>query len=500
MGITSFGFFCFLAISSLLYYVVRPSRQWKILLLASIVFYIGAGQNELNCYIFFTSLSIYLGARMIEETKYKALYFYSTLFLNLGCLVYFKYCNFFIHEVVNPLLNTQYHLDNLLIPIGISFYTFQALGYLIDVKQEMYPAQKSYGRFVLFSIFFPTVLQGPIHKYQDLESQLFVYHQFDWRSFCFGMQRILWGLFKKLVIADRLALFVNPVFEAPQYNVGWIMVLGIVAFAIQLYADFSGCMDIVIGVGEMFGIKMTENFRSPFLSPTIQEYWKRWHITLGIWLKEYILYLVLRADWLQKVGAWSKIKFGKKAGTKIANYIGLLILWFVVGIWHGASWNYIIGSGLLHWFYITFSDVTMPWQKKIMDKLKINKEAVSFKAMQILRTFIFVCIGFVFFRTNTLADASNVFKSMISENNFWIFFDGELCEFMSKQDWTLVIWAVIVLFSVDVMRLKFSLRESIAELDIVSRWCVYFIALFSVIIFGIYGPGYDAQKFIYGAF
>ncbi|KTD69423.1 alginate O-acetyltransferase AlgI [Legionella steelei] len=500
MGITTFRFFCFLGIASILYYLVRPRQQWKILLLANIVFYIGSGQNKLNWFILFTSLSVYFGAMAIEGTKHKSLAFYSTLALNLGFLIYFKYFNFFIQELINPFLNTHHLWYNILMPVGISFYTLQTLGYLIDIKREMYPAERNYGRFFLFATFFPTVLQGPIHKHQDLQSQLFAHHQFDWQRYCFGMQRILWGLFKKLVIADRLALFVNPVFADPQYNVGWIMVLAIVAFAIQLYADFSGCMDIVIGAGEMFGIKMTENFRAPFFSRSIQEYWQRWHITLGIWLKEYILYSVMKSNWLQKLTSWNKERFGKKAGNKISTYIALFILWFVVGFWHGASWNFIIGTGLLHWFYITFGDVAMPWRKKAVEKLKINTEAFSFKAMQIVRTFIFVCIGFVFFRTKTLADAGNVFKSITFDNNFWIFFDGELLEFMNKQDWTLVICATIVLFTADTMRLKVSLREKIAELDIVSRWFIYFTALFSVVIFGMYGPGYDVKKFIYGAF
>lgn len=500
MSITSFSFFCFLAVFSLVYYIVRPGRQWKVLLLASLFFYIASSRHQLNCYILLTSLSVYLGARMIERSQNKNLFFYGTLLLNLGFLAYFKYSNFFIQEIVNPVFGTEHHWDNLLIPLGISFYTFQNLGYLIDVKQELCVAQKSYGKFLLFATFFPTVLQGPIHKYSDLEMQLFSHHSFDWKGFCFGMQRILWGLFKKLVIADRLALFVDPVFANPQYNIGWIMILGIVLFAIQLYADFSGCMDIVIGVGELFGIKMTENFRSPFFSRTIQEYWQRWHITLGIWLREYVLYSVLRTEWLQKIRFWSENCFGKKMGAKISIYIGLLVLWFVVGFWHGASWNYIIGSGLLHWIYLTFSDATAPYQKKALTILKIDTEAVAFKAMQMIRTFILVCIGFVFFRTKTLTDAGNVFKSIFVDNNFWIFFDGELCEFISKQDWTLILWAVCVLFAVDVIRLRFSLREYIASLDIVSRWTIYFIALFSVLVFGLYGPGYSAKSFIYGEF
>jgi hypothetical protein len=177
----------------------------------------------------------------------------------------------------------------------------------------------------------------------------------------------------------------------------------------------------------------------------------------------------------------------------------MFILWFAVGFWHGGSWNYIIGSGLLHWFYIVFGKSSETMRANFVSRLKINTAAASFKFMQIIRTFTFVCIGFVFFRTRTLSDARQVFRSIFTENNPWIFFDGTLTAIMPRQDWTLVCWAIILLLAVDVMRLKCSLRDKIASLDIVSRWAIYFAAMFAILIFGIYGPGYDATKFIYGA-
>jgi D-alanyl-lipoteichoic acid acyltransferase DltB (MBOAT superfamily) len=311
---------------------------------------------------------------------------------------------------------------------------------------------------------------------------------------CFGMQRIIWGLFKKLVIADKIALFINPVFADTTQYTGWYLILASVTFAIQLYADFSGFMDIVIGAGEMFDIKMTENFKSPYFhSKTIQEHWQRWHITLGVWLKDYIFFPIMKSTSLQYLTDVVRNIFGKKVAKKFSLYIALIIMWFCVGLWHGASWNFVIGVGLLHCTYIILEDLLAP----IPEFLHINNNVI-WTFWQRVRTFVLVCLSFVFFRAKTVPDALKIFKGFTNKNNFSILYDGSLNKFIPFAEWIPLLISICVLFIGDALQQRFVVREAIAGKRRAVRWFLYMALMYWITIFGVYGPKYEA--FIYQGF
>jgi D-alanyl-lipoteichoic acid acyltransferase DltB (MBOAT superfamily) len=445
MILSSLWFFLFLSVMALLYYSLLKRFQWILLLIGSIFFYLFSGLQAITVLIFATAFTVYLGAYAINyfEQKSKAvkeandklnksficrkkIVFVLTLLLNFSLLGFFKYYNFFIDNI-NPIIHF-FHITTislpllkLILPLGISFYTFQTIGYLTDVYRDTYPPQKNPVKFLLFTMFFPTVSLGPIHRYPDLAPQLFSQHKFDWTQFTFGIQRILWGLFKKLVIADRLAMFVNPVYDNYVNFSGGTLLIAVIFYAFQLYADFSGCMDIVIGSGQIFGIKMTENFRLPYFSRSIREYWQRWHITLGSWLRDYLFYPLSFAPLLQKFREVLEKFVGRKHSTFISSQIAMFILWFAIGFWHGADWKFIIGGGgLLCWFYITLGEVCKPINNKILKFLQINTDGVFWKIFQVLRTFILMQICNVFFRANSMIDAINIFKKLQYSLDEWI--------------------------------------------------------------------------------
>ena len=532
MTLTSFNFLLFFASLFFLYYIIPKKLQWVLLLGANILFYLSAGLKP-AVFIAFTTVTIYVGALLIANMaqkqrllannagelsskeirahnakkleREKRLVLIAVIVLNLGILAFLKYFNFFA-ENVNQLFAfvgvlAKLPTFKLFLPLGISFYTFQAVGYLIDVSREVCEPQRNFAKFALYCSYFPSVMQGPINRYNDLSPQLFQPHHFNYTQVTFGMQRMLWGFFKKLVIADRLALFVNQVYGNWQDYTGFQFVIAAIFFTFQLYTDFSGCMDIVIGASQVLGIRLPENFQTPFFSKSISEFWRRWHITLGAWFKDYMFYPMLKSNFFQKMTDTNKKRFGKKLAKALTTYAGLFILWFVMGLWHGASWKFIIGTGLLHWFYVVSGEVCAPIFKKTIAFFKINTDCFSWRLFQSLRTFCLVTLGFVFFRADGFMTALRICKRTLLNFNPWVFFDGTLLTMgLDGKDFTVAVIALLILLVVSILQQKIHIREKLAEQNLVFRWAILYILFFTVIIFGIYGPGYDATEFIYRQF
>ena len=231
---------------------------------------------------------------------------------------------------------------NLLLPMGISFYTFQTMGYIIDVYRGKYGAEKNIGKLALFVSFFPQLIQGPISRFDDLSLSLYKEHNFDAKGFSFGFQRVLWGYFKKLVIADRIVIAVLEITKNPETYDGIFVLVGMVFYAIQLYADFTGGIDITIGIAQMLGIKVKENFNRPYFSKSIVEYWRRWHITMGTWFKDYIFYPLSVCKPMLNISKSSRKRFGEQIGKRVPVYLSTMTVWFTTGLWHGASWNFVV--------------------------------------------------------------------------------------------------------------------------------------------------------------
>lgn len=520
MIFTSFEFIVFFLIVLIGYYLIFPKLRWLWLLAASFYFYFKASPQFLP-YILASVAVIYASSRMIgildsRKTSYfqkneltkdekkaynkrctrnKKIFCAIGIILNVGMLAFTKYFNF-VGESVSAITGGTFTALDIIVPLGISFYTFQSTGYLIDVYRGMYEPQKNPLKYSLFILFFPQIMQGPIGRYSDLAPQLFEPCKFDYARLKSGLVRMLWGFFKKMVIADRAALLVNTVFDNWKPYSGAVIWAAVFLYAIQLYADFSGYMDIALGAGEALGIRLSENFRTPYFSKSAAEFWRRWHITLGTWFKDYLFYPIIRTKLFQKVAKSKKLpKFVK---TNLPTVVGLAVVWLITGIWHGANWHYV-AWGIYYGIIIIASSLLTPVYEKLTKLLRIKTDCFSYKLFQIVRTFLIVLVGDVLFRGNGLITAFKMIKSMFTVYNPWVFTDGTLMTLgLDAANWNVLILSMLILLAVSIANENgINVREKIARQNIILQWICYLAGIFAVLIFGIYGPGYDVSSFLY---
>lgn len=508
--VTSFYFLCFLLVVVIAYYVVPGKWQWGVLLLSSISYYLLSGNGILILYpIAACTVAWFCTWQMQKQSspKVRKVFLIAGVLLLIGVLFVLKYINFGIHTVngIAWLFGGNAQLIQgfqFLIPLGISFYTFSVLGYVIDVYNGIANSQRNLLKLLCFGMYFPAILSGPIMKYREDGEQFFVPHKFEYRKVTFGAQRMLWGFFKTLVISERMNLIVNTVYGDYQTYQGAYIWLATVCYAFQLYTNFSGCMDIVLGMSQMLGIRLPENFETPFFSKTISEYWRRWHITLGVWFKEYVFYPLLRSNLFMKLAKNLKKKFGKKRGKQLTTFLAMFLLWFAVGIWHGGDWKFVIGSGLLHWLYIVAGELLEPVGAWIFEKTGIKGQGKAMNAFRVVRTFFLVNIGFVFFRADSLWDALHILRASIQVWNLRMLFSSQL--FTLGLDWIEFVIAVVSLLILLVVSwLKnrgVLIQEKIAQKKLPVRWAIWYALLFYTILLGYYGPGYSAAEFIYQGF
>lgn len=388
-------FLCFYACILIIYYLIPAKLQWVFLLVSSIAYYLLSGNGILILYPLAACLTAYAGIFVMGRTsdgrkRRTALVF--VILLLIGSLFVLKYVNFGINTIngVMGILGWKQNVISgfhFLIPLGISFYTFSILGYVIDVYNQIAEPQKNFFKMALYGMYFPAILSGPVLRYREDGEQFFQPHPFDYKQVTFGFQRMLWGFFKTLVISERMNLVVNTVYDNYLGYSGVYIWIATICYAFQLYTNFSGGMDIALGISQTFGLKLPENFERPFFAKTISEYWRRWHITLGVWMREYVFYPLLRTQVFSKLGRKCKEKFGKKRGKQLTTFAAMFILWFTVGIWHGGDWKFVIGSGLLHWFYIVMGELLNPVYGRIMQKCRINSDGWFVNGWRVLRTF-----------------------------------------------------------------------------------------------------------------
>ena len=418
MNIVSFEFIVFVLLIIVAYFVLPKKRQWIVILLGNIVFYVGAGIQYI-AYMLIISLATFLGAFYIEkvslqgksqlasvvsadekrEIKNKTLHTKKiislwAILLAMGIWSVLKYSNFFIDNVnlVFGFLKINYEAKNVswVLPLGISFYTFHAVGYLVDVYRNKYPAERNYAKYLTFISYFPHIIQGPFSRYDELGKNIKEEHRFSYDRLCTGCARMLWGYFKKIVVADKIGIAATAIFADSATYSGVYMMFAMCAYGIQLYADFSGYMDIVCGFSHILGIELAENFRRPYFSKSVDEFWRRWHITLGTWFKDYVFYPVSMGKTGQKLGKWARKKWGAKMGKLVPGYFALIFVWTATGLWHGANWTYLVW-GYLNLLVIAISMQLTDFYTTIKAKLHINSENVLWQAFCIIRTFILVC-------------------------------------------------------------------------------------------------------------
>lgn len=505
-------FFITLFISVVLYYIIPLKYRWVILLLASLGFYIATGLHLLFfvCFTVITTYFCALGLTKLDnaktestdpkklKTKKKAVVA-STILVNLGIIAFLKYYNFFgntLNMIAISAGGTSFMPTlKLFLPIGISFYTLQAIGYIVDVYRGKYPAEVQFGKVALFLMFFPQIMEGPIAKYDQTADQLFEGHRLDYQNITFGLQRILWGLFKKMIVADRLYLLVHTIVESPSQYGGVASLMYILLYTLQLYADFSGFIDMAIGSAEMFGIRLPENFRQPFFAKSAQEFWQRWHISLGVWLKEYVFYSVALSPKVMKVCGAIKKKHKNHFTKSLSTLLALLCVWLVNGIWHGAQWNYIVYGGY-YFVIIALGILLAPVFKTLMTKLKINPESKWFNAFRHIRTLLIIFVGEAIFGANSMKDACTILINMFKPWQGSIFSLG-----LDYKEFIIGILGVIAIFAMDAVKeKKIEVRQCIAAQTLPLRWAIWLGLIFIVIVFGAYGGYYSLVPFIYGGF
>lgn len=407
MSLTSGSFFIFLLATVILYYTV-PKMQKYILLLASFIFFLKAspiGAGLMLGLMTYLLLLTYGGAILQEKTAgwKRNLVTIGTIAGLTATLFVLKYA-FNMGELIASLLAMDVQLSWLnFVPImGLSYFTLSAIGYILDVRWQMYPAERNPATVALFIYYFPQVVSGPVTRFAAMRQQLLAKTALDYDNIEYGLRRMLWGYFKKLVISERFAMIVQTVYANPQNYGGADIVLATLCYAIQLYTDFSGCMDIVLGTSALFGIKLPENFRAPFFSRSVQEFWQRWHITLGLWFKDYIMYPVQISGGMVKLGKYCKQHLGKKAGKKIPFYLSMLVLWFLIGVWHGCTAHYFVASAIVPCTLLMISDLGHSSFTKLGKKLPWQESTLLWDTVNRLKSLLLICICWVFVCANSV--------------------------------------------------------------------------------------------------
>lgn len=513
MSLTSLLFTGFFLLSLGIYYCVPGRIQWVALLIFSVCFFLLSSTPYTGIYLLITIISTWLCARIIYKAlsqgkqKQAKAGLIAGIVVNLGMLVLLKYTDFLFGNFnrIFSLLYIAVRAESLglLVPLGISFYTMQVMGYLLDVYWGIAVPPGNPLKTALFVGYYPLLTSGPITRWQQIGESLYQPHKFDSRTVSFGLQRMLWGVFKKLVISARIGILVDTIYGDTAAYPGFYIWLATGLFMMQLYTDFSGCMDIIIGASECYGIVLPENFRTPFFSRSVQEFWQRWHISLGGWLRDYLLYPILKTDTWNRLRIWTKTRFGKKASKQFPVWFGMLFVWLSVGLWHGGGWKYILGQGLWFWSCIVLGQALEPVFKRWIEVLKINTECFSWHLFQSLRVFVLVSIGNMFFRLKSIANTFQTIKAGITCWNPEIFFDQSLLQLgLDQKNLHVVNISLLLLLLVSVLeeREKTSVWELLEHQNLVFRWFVWFVLVFGIILLGMYGPGYDAQAFIYERF
>ncbi len=481
-----------------IYYLVPDKVKNYWLLLSSYYFYMCWNAAYALLILFSTAVTFASGSVLekikhseIEEVKLvrrKKLCVAVSFVLNLSILFFFKYMNWGI-ENINQILG-HFHIAlnlpafDVLLPVGISFYTFQALGYTVDVYRDEIHAEKNFFRYALFVSFFPQLVAGPIERSKNLLKQLAQPRKALFDNFREGLWLMLWGYFLKVVLADRIAIFVDAVYGDTETYTGVYLIVATLLFAVQIYCDFAGYSVIAMGTAKILGIRLMENFDSPYLSLSVSAFWRRWHISLSGWFRDYLY-----------------IPLGGNRKGKVRKYINILITFGISGLWHGANWTYVVW-GLLNGIYQIVGDMLTPFKRKLVIWLGIKPDSLSHKLVKGVTTFLLIDFTWIFFRAATIRDAFRILKRMIMVQNPWVWIDGSLytCG-LDQRNFQLMLWGILILAGADLCKSKgIMLRKVLAEQDYWAQCLVTVAAVLGILLFGIWGVGYDAANFIYFQF
>lgn len=494
MNFNSLDYLFFLPIVFFVYFILPSKIRYLWLLAASYYFYMNWSAKYALLLLLSTVLT-YVSGTLISHFKEKRklktakVCVWGCVAANLAILFFFKYANFFLTNV-NRVLSAvgsgqSFEMLDILLPVGISFYVFQALGYTFDVYYGKIEVEKNPLRYALFVSFFPQLVAGPIERSKNLLEQLKRPTYFDPEKVREGLLTILWGLFIKIVIADNAALIVNPLFENFPSHAGIEMVFATIFFAIQIYCDFSGYSYMAIGSAKLLGFNLMDNFRSPYLSTNIKEFWRRWHISLTTWFTDYIY-----------------IPLGGNRKGKCRKYVNTMVVFLVSGLWHGASWNYVVWGGL-NGLFLVLHDVTADWRKRVNQKLRIDESSIGHRFFSTIFTFCLVNITWVFFRAPSFHTALTIGRhTLVNLHPERIFSTGFFDSMgISSQTAVMMGFSLLLLLVVDILRYKnIDVGALVRKQSVAFRWLIYLGLLLMIIVFGIYGADYEQTEFLYFQF
>lgn len=483
MLFNSIGYLFFLPVTVLLYYVLPYRWRWAILLAASYFFYL-LWRVEFVLVLMSATLVSYFAALQMGQYQHKTQrlkYLVFSMLVNLGMLVLFKYLGF-VTGLVNQIIGVtgrSYIIPdyNILVPVGISFFTFQTIGYTIDVYRGVIKPEKNIGTYALFVSFFPLLLAGPIERGRRLIPQFYIKHDFDPRLFTSGLRLILWGMFKKIVIADRLSIFVQAVYSEPGYFHGIEIVIALLLKMMQVYADFSGYTDIAIGSARLMGIKLSPNFNRPFSAQSISAFWSRWHISLTSWLRDYV-YFSLPFTYHGKTANWRL-------------NLNLLLTFMLVGFWHGPYWNFII-FGLLHGSFMVLANISKPLMSGFNRISGLVRTPGLLKGLNITATFLLVCSTGFFFGQHSLHASFLMIRNLTEFSHS----GTAISELMKNNDFILGILLIIFMLWFEYLIAAKSLPSKFMSKPVTIRYAAYLAMLVFLLVFGIF----SSQKFFYFQF
>lgn len=494
MLFNSIDFLFFFPIVALIYFIVPKKTRYIWLLVASYYFYM-CWNVKYVLLLLLSTVTTWLAGWLISVFKkplQKKISIVGCIGVNIGILFFFKYFDFFVNTL-NKILGVLgiELLDkpfDLLLPVGISFYTFQALGYIIDVYRGRIEPEKNIFRYALFVSFFPQLVAGPIERSENLLKQVREVHAYklwNYETVTRGLTLMVWGLFVKMVISDRVALLVDNVF-ANFYMHGTVaLIAGAVGFALQIYCDFMGYSTIAMGAAKVMGFTLMENFETPYFSKSISEFWRRWHISLSSWFRDYVY-----------------IPLGGNRCSKARKYFNLMVTFGVSGLWHGASWTFV-AWGVLHGVYQVVGDLTRPVRQKLYEKGQVKTGSFSFKLGQVVSTFLLVDFAWIFFRAGSMGEALAYCKRLFTKWDPWSLFNGEIYTLgLDRPEFNILIVSTVVLFLVELLRYfkKQTITAFLEEQCIWFRWSVILLLIGATIVFGIYGINFDSTQFIYFQF
>ncbi len=488
MLFNSLHFLVFFIVVTTTYFVIPHKFRWFLLLASSCYFYMAF----VPIYILilgFTIVIDYFAGIFLENSqgKKKKLFLIASLIANIGVLAVFKYYNF-LNDNLNILIHGIGYQNpipylSILLPVGLSFHTFQAMSYTIEVYRGKQKAERHFGIYSLYVMFYPQLVAGPIERPQNLLHQFYEKYYFDYQRVTDGLKLMAWGLFKKVIIADRLATVVDNVYNNPLDHTGLSFIIATIFFSFQIFCDFSGYSDMAIGAAQVMGFKLMKNFDRPYHSKSIHEFWGRWHISLSTWFKDY-LYISIGGNRVS-IPRW---------------YFNLFIVFLISGLWHGANWTFVIW-GALHGFYLVFAIITKNVRNTIANFIGLNKFPRFNNFLQISITFALATFAWIFFRANSVSNAFYIIKHSITGlyqnlSNLYHHLPLNLKLGLSKRELLIGVLAIILMEIIHIMQNKYKMRDWIRSKPTYLRWSIYYAVVLMIVFLGVY----ENRQFIYFQF